>query len=87
MEDSTRQAFLDYANLDVWADRDTPHPARGIEHAANVVAWGVRNESMEAGQFDLYSERLFRYELLTGKPSPRIAHLIASTDSRTETGG
>ena len=77
--DATRQAFLEYANLEVWNDHDTPHPARGIEHAANVIAWGVSSQPLQAGELDLYAEHLYRYELLTGRPSPRIAHLAAAS--------
>jgi hypothetical protein len=82
LDDATRQAFLDRAGLRVWSDQDVPHPARGVERAAYLISWALEDQPIQAISLGHYVEDLERYELLTGSPSPRIAHLEATRDSR-----
>lgn len=81
LDDSTRQAFLDRANLKVWNDKDVPYPARGVERVAYLISWALDDQSIQAISLGHYIEDLDRYEFLTGNSSPRIAHLEAALDS------
>jgi hypothetical protein len=77
MDEATRLAFMEEAGLSNWNDPDTDHDLRGIEQAAKAIAIGVSSGPIGADVVDLYHDQLDTYELLTGKPSPRIAHLAA----------
>ncbi len=39
-----RAAFLELRGLDVWYDSRIPRHERGMEHAAEVVSWGLMDE-------------------------------------------
>jgi hypothetical protein len=39
-----RAAFLELRGLDVWYDERVPRHERGMEHAAEVVSWGLMDE-------------------------------------------
>jgi hypothetical protein len=39
-----RAAFLELRGLDVWYDQRVPRHQRGMEHAAEVVSWGLMDE-------------------------------------------
>ncbi len=71
MDDTTRQAFLDHTGLEVWNHADADWTERGIELAANAIAWGLLDETLTDGEATEYSEQLDRFELLTGQASPR----------------
>jgi len=71
MSDNTRQAFLDHTGL-VWYDPDVNWRNRGNERVANIIAWGLRETPLTATEIRNYSELLYRFELLTGVPSPRL---------------
>lgn len=72
VDDATRQDFLEFANLDVWYDASVPHPSRGVEHAANTIAWGVGTSEDSIGQVRPHTNLAERYELLTGLVSRRV---------------
>lgn len=76
MDETGRQAFMDYAGLEVWSDYDTRYAQRGVEQVAEVIASGVRDGQVSVEHLDLYHEHIHRYRMLTGKPSPRIAEAI-----------
>lgn len=67
--EETRSAFLDHAGLDRWIPaEETPWHQRGVEYAAEVVAWGlmddvldlIRLESPDCEQLEA------RFTILTG---------------------
>lgn len=74
VDDSTRQAFMDRAGIDGWNDPEQPHPTRGVERAAFIIAWGSESQPIQMISGGHYAEDLARYELLIGSPSPRISH-------------
>ena len=84
VDDATRQAYLDRARLKVWNSHDVPHPARGVERVAFVISWGVVDQPIQIMTKGHYTEELYQYELLTGMPSPRIAHLDAAPQNPTQ---
>ena len=74
MDDTTRQAFLDHTGLDVWTHADAEWNKRGIEMAANAVAWGLLDTDLTAQDAAGFQEQLHRFEMLTGTDSPRLPH-------------
>ena len=86
VDDATRQAFLDSTGLEAWNDQSAVHRSRGIEQAAYLVAWGIAPEPIQSMLRSFHGEDLANFELLTGEPSPRIAHsddVVASTATAT----
>lgn len=75
VDDATRARYMDQMGVDQWFDHDAPHPARAIERAANAIAWGVREQPIQRMSLARHADELAAFELLTGRPSPRIAHL------------
>jgi hypothetical protein len=41
LDDQARTAFLESRGLEAWADPESGWPHRGIEHAAEIAAWGL----------------------------------------------
>jgi hypothetical protein len=85
INDATRAAYVELAGLRVWNDKDVAHPARGVEQVAWLITWGLDDQPIQAMLLGHYAEDLDRFELLTGTPSPRIAHLDTTTDGSTPT--
>ena len=69
LDSETRDRFLDLRGLDTWQDNSVPWEERGVEHAAEVMAWGLMDEELfltsigEAGTPQLAEA----FELLTGR--------------------
>ena len=57
---------MEFVGLEVWADTSKPHRTRGIEHAADVVAWGVDGQQYERCQVRPFGDLATAYEILTG---------------------
>ena len=72
--DATREAFMAATDAPSWEDPNHAHKARGIEKAAYLVAWALEDAPLQRFSAGLYMDDLANYELLTGSPSPRIAH-------------
>jgi hypothetical protein len=70
---ATTDRFLAARNLAVWRDGATPWHERGVEHAAEILAWGLMDERIPLVRLgdppcpDLVSG----YALLTGAPPLR----------------
>ncbi len=69
MSDATRQAYLDHTGLLSWADPEVDWEDRGIECAANTVAWGLLETPITNPA--AFVDELHSFELLTGITSPR----------------
>lgn len=70
LDDSDRRAFLDRVGLDAWRDVDTFWPERGVEVAAETIAWGLAGT--EGAQYLIMpvpdcAELTERYVMLTGQ--------------------
>ena len=42
-----QDAFTEYVDLEVWNDGDRPWHERSVEHAAEMVAWGVMDIDLD----------------------------------------
>lgn len=71
MTESTREAFLDHTGLTTWNHIETDWDERGIEAAAQAIAWGLLDTPITNA--DAFPEELHQFELLTGIASPRVA--------------
>jgi len=70
---ASRPTFLAQAGSVTWDDQSTPHPARGIEQAADLVSWGIDTPPIQLINASHHAEQLALYELLTGSRSPRTS--------------
>lgn len=70
VDDATRQRFLTHSGLEVWNDPETDWDERGIEAAAQVIAWGLLD--IPITNADRFENQLDQFELLTGLESPRL---------------
>jgi hypothetical protein len=71
---SVRERFLEMRGLSAWNDRSVIWDARGFEHGAEIIAWGVGTRYIAPTIPDRTPERLAAgWELLTGAalPHPR----------------
>jgi hypothetical protein len=46
-DDATRAAFLEFVGLPRWADQNDPWQERGVERAADTIAFGLMDEPVE----------------------------------------
>ncbi len=74
MNDATRSAFMDQAEVVSWSDPETGHHARGIERAAYLIAWGLDSDPIQRHLDTHFAQDLAMFELLVGFASPRISH-------------
>jgi hypothetical protein len=81
-DDEARQGFLAFAELEVWFDPATPHRMRGIEHAADVISWGVDDQQFERCQVRSFPDLVAGYEILTGALPPRAVVSANSPSAR-----
>lgn len=70
MDDSTRQAYLEHAGLNAWADPNVDWVDRGVESAATSIAWGLLETPITNPA--AFPDELRSFELLTGTASPRL---------------
>jgi len=70
VSDQTRQAFMDRTGLEVWNDRSVDWEDRGIEAAAQTIAWGLMD--VPISRPDRFAGQAYLFELLTGISSPRL---------------
>lgn len=71
MSDATRRAFLDHTGLEAWHGYgDLDWEDRGIEAAAQAIAWGLLDTAIANPA--AFGQQLHQFELLTGISSPRL---------------
>ena len=69
LDNQTRNRFLDARELDTWQDNSVAWEKQGIEHAAEVIAWGLMDEDLllvSIGETDSV-QLADAFELLTGR--------------------
>jgi hypothetical protein len=71
---ASRDAFMEGAGIEAWNDHEEPYPARGVEQAAYIIAWGTEQAPIQRVVASNVTNKLEAYELLTGSPSPRISN-------------
>lgn len=69
LDDSTRWAFVESVGLEVWRDPDVFWPDRGVEAAAETIAWALAGNQAEYAIEPVpeCSVLAARYEMLTGR--------------------
>lgn len=70
LSDTTRQAFLDHTGLEAWNHIDFDWEERGIEAAAQAIAWGLLD--IPIANPAAFGQQLHQFELLAGISSPRL---------------
>jgi len=63
LTDATRAEYVEYANLPTWGDQSYRHAQRGIEQAANIIAWYVGKQPLSPQEIELNAEFLRPYEM------------------------
>ncbi|MDH3539749.1 MAG: hypothetical protein OEP52_07130 [Acidimicrobiia bacterium] len=68
VDTDTQQAVLAVSGRQQWIDGEAPWKDRGVEYAAQIIAWGLANEPVALVELDRppCGERTTVYELLTG---------------------
>lgn len=70
LDEATSLAFLDRVGLDVWRSADVFWPERGVEVAAETMAWGLAGDGLAEYAISrppACKELTVRYELITGR--------------------
>jgi hypothetical protein len=74
LDEVDRQRFLDHVGLDTWRDPNLPWDEKGVEHAADTIAWGLMDRDivmLRIGQ-PTEEELTEGFRILTGTdPLPR----------------
>lgn len=76
VDDATRDAFMAATGAGTWNDHSQPHPARGVEQAADAIAWGLIGHDLSPHSAH-HADDLAHFEHLTGTTSPRIVQATA----------
>jgi hypothetical protein len=68
LDDGTRAAFLEAEGLPVWRSSEVPWHLRGVEQAADTIAWGLMDERIPLTRFGSpdCEATAGSFELLTG---------------------
>ena len=72
LTDEDRKAFLESRGLTELDSLDVERHERGIELAANIVAFGLRRDPLTQRKVDLFGHMLEGFEFLTGFEAPRM---------------
>lgn len=70
--EQTQQAFVDLMGLEGWRGESIRWSERGVEQAANVLAWGVTDERVDATGDTACAELTAAFELLTGERPQQV---------------
>jgi hypothetical protein len=68
VDEATRTAFLEFVGLPRWADQNDPWQERGVERAADAIAFGLMDEPVEIAP-EIHAEceeRTSGFRVLTG---------------------
>ncbi|HSJ71485.1 MAG TPA: hypothetical protein VLA29_07580 [Acidimicrobiia bacterium] len=73
LTEEMEEELLEISGRDVWDDHDVPWVDRGVEYAADVLAWGLLEEPLAMVRIGSppCTELAAAYEVLTGDPPPR----------------
>lgn len=75
VDETTQRAFMEHMGVAAWSSADVIWYERGVEQAAQVLAWGLMDESIRPRRLgDRPCEQLVEsFRILTGKQPPRDA--------------
>jgi hypothetical protein len=80
LTDDRRDAFMALRGYDVWSGADVPWNRRGVEGAAFVVQQGLAGVPLAPALSNEARSRMEAYELLTGRPAPRLIRWMSDRD-------
>lgn len=72
--EADRRRYMALIEAETWNDLDSPAPARAQERAAWLIAWGVEERPLQQHLAGYHAADLEKFEILTGRASPRIRH-------------
>lgn len=74
VDEAAQRSFMDHMGVAEWSSLEVAWHDRGVEQAAQVIAWGLMDEPIELSRLDHTCEELAdAYRLLTGGDPPREA--------------
>ena len=71
--DDVRDAFMEHEGVTQWAGAAVPYDERGTERASRTMSLCLAERPLSADDALRYASYLDGYEILTGRPSPRLA--------------
>lgn len=74
LTDERRRAFMVFRGHDSWADPDDRWMERGVEGVAFIIQQGLLADPLTEPLTEEMAHRMEAFELLTGRPAPRISH-------------
>jgi hypothetical protein len=80
MTDETRQAFMTLRGLTIWSDSVVPWNERGVEGVAFIIQQGLAGLPLPPVLGAEGLSRMEAFELLTGRPAPRLVEWIRTRD-------
>jgi len=80
LTDDRRDAFMALRGHHVWSGADVPWNERGVEGVAFVVQQGLAGVPLAPALSDEARSRMEAYELLTGRPAPRLIRWMSDRD-------
>jgi hypothetical protein len=84
LDEEVRQDFLSFRDLDFWWGHGLPWVETGVEHAAEIIAWGLMDEGVPLTRLpDRSCETLIEgFWLLTGEqPIVDVTSCIQALDN------
>lgn len=78
LSDAIRRAYMEENNYTVWRSHDVPWNERAVEGIAVVIQQGVSGLPLPPALSLDIAERLAAFELLTGRPDPRLHEWLGS---------
>jgi hypothetical protein len=80
LTDDRRGAFMELRGHDAWSGADVPWNERGVEGVAFVIQQGLAGVPLAPALSDEARSRMEAYELLTGRPAPRLIRWMSDRD-------
>ncbi len=76
VDGDVRNRFIGHIGGAAWNAAESNWASRGVEQAAQAIAWNLRGPVLTVEEANRHAELLTRYELLTGGHSPRYPHPV-----------
>jgi hypothetical protein len=80
LTDAQRRRYTAFRGLPTWSDKDYAWNQRGVEDAAFVIQHGLAGLPLPPALGVEAKSRLEGFEMLTGKPAPRLVEWLAHNE-------
>jgi hypothetical protein len=80
LTDDQRRQYTAFRRLPTWSDKDYAWNERGVEDAAFVIQQGLAGLPLPPALGVEATSRLEGFEMLTGKPAPRLVEWLAENE-------